>query len=108
MLMLPVLDEQTSAPDEGRPSGVPGGRSSPPRRLPEWLGRPIPAMGGSSFTRALVQELGLETFCESARCPKRTECWTRRTATFMVLGDVCTRPCGFCAVRRGRPEPAAP
>lgn len=59
------------------------------------------------FTRELVSELGLETICESGKCPNRSECWTRRTATFMVLGDVCTRPCGFCAVPRGRPEPPA-
>jgi lipoic acid synthetase len=56
------------------------------------------------FTQSLVAGLGLETVCESARCPNRSECWTRRTATFMVLGEVCTRPCGFCAVKRGRPE----
>jgi lipoyl synthase len=74
------------------------------RRLPEWLKRPIPAAGGMSFTRSLVSELGLETVCESAKCPNRSECWTRRTATFMILGDVCTRPCGFCAVDRGHPE----
>ena len=79
----------------------------PTRRLPEWLKRPIPAAGGMSFTRSLVAELGLETVCESARCPNRSECWTRRTATFMILGDVCTRPCGFCAVKRGRPEEVA-
>lgn len=79
----------------------------PVRRLPEWLKRPIPAAGGMSFTRSLVSELGLETVCESARCPNRSECWTRRTATFMVLGDVCTRPCGFCAVKRGQPEEVA-
>jgi len=60
-----------------------------------------------SFTRNLVDELGLETVCESARCPNRSECWTRRTATFMILGDVCTRPCGFCAVKRGHPEAVA-
>ena len=77
------------------------------RRLPEWLKRPIPAAGGMSFTRSLVAELGLETVCESARCPNRSECWTRRTATFMILGDVCTRPCGFCAVDRGHPEAVA-
>jgi lipoic acid synthetase len=77
------------------------------RRLPEWLKRPIPAAGGMSFTRSLVAELGLETVCESARCPNRSECWTRRTATFMILGDVCTRPCGFCAVGRGHPEAVA-
>jgi lipoic acid synthetase len=77
------------------------------RRLPEWLKRPIPAAGGTYYTKDLVAELGLETICESARCPNRSECWTRRTATFMVLGDVCTRPCGFCAVRRGHPEAVA-
>lgn len=77
------------------------------RRLPDWLKRPIPASGGMGMTRALVEELGLETVCESARCPNRSECWTRRTATFMVLGEVCTRPCGFCAVPRGKPEPPA-
>src|ERR1017187_9062406 len=77
------------------------------RRLPEWLKRPIPAAGGMSFTRSLVSELGLETVCESAKCPNRSECWTRRTATFMILGGVCTRPCGFCAVDRGHPDPVA-
>src|SRR5262249_47497558 len=81
--------------------------AAPRRRLPEWLKRPIPDAGGTYFTRDLVGELGLETICESARCPNRSECWTRRTATFMVLGDVCTRPCGFCAVPRGHPEPVA-
>jgi lipoic acid synthetase len=60
-----------------------------------------------SFTRSLISELGLETVCESARCPNRSECWTRKTATFMILGNVCTRPCGFCAVERGRPDPVA-
>lgn len=74
-------------------------------RLPEWLRRPIPESGGLGSTRKLVRELGLETICESGKCPNRSECWTRRTATFMILGDVCTRPCGFCAVPRGRPEP---
>jgi lipoic acid synthetase len=77
------------------------------RRLPDWLKRPIPSAGGMSFTRSLVAELGLETVCESAKCPNRSECWTRRTATFMILGGVCTRPCGFCAVNRGHPESVA-
>jgi lipoic acid synthetase len=81
---------------------------APPRRLPEWLKRPIPATGGMYATTALVESLGLETVCESAKCPNRSECWTRRTATFMILGEVCTRPCGFCAVPRGKPAaPAA-
>lgn len=80
---------------------------APKRRLPDWLKRPIPASGGTYFTKDLIGALGLETICESGRCPNRSECWTRRTATFMVLGDVCTRPCGFCAVPRGHPEPVA-
>ncbi len=85
----------------------PEGEPAPRRRLPEWLKRPIPATGGTYFTKSLIAELGLETVCESARCPNRSECWTRKTATFMVLGEVCTRPCGFCAVPRGKPEAVA-
>src|SRR5262245_32272506 len=106
MLKLPVLDDPQAAREEGR-SGSSVESPAPARRLPEWLRRPVPTSGGIGFTRTLVDELGLETVCESARCPNRSECWTRRTATFMILGDVCTRPCGFCAVRRGHPEPVA-
>ncbi len=79
----------------------------PRRRLPEWLRRPIPEAGGIVATRDLIGELKLETICESGKCPNRSECWTRKTATFMVLGETCTRPCGFCAVPRGKPEPVA-
>jgi len=75
------------------------------RRLPDWLKRPLPVSVGQGPLASLVQELGLETVCESARCPNRSECWSRQTATFMVLGEVCTRPCGFCAVPRGKPAP---
>jgi len=52
----------------------------------------------------LIAELGLETVCSSAKCPNRLECWSQRTATFMILGNVCTRPCGFCSVPRGKTE----
>ena len=79
----------------------------PHRRLPEWLKRPIPATGGMYATADLIGELKLETICESGKCPNRSECWTRKTATFMVLGETCTRPCGFCAVPRGKPEAVA-
>jgi lipoyl synthase len=101
---LTVLGNDVAAPRE--PIGLDVAPPEPvrTRRLPEWLKRPIPAAGGMSFTRSLVAELGLETVCESAKCPNRSECWTRRTATFMILGGVCTRPCGFCAVDRGHPE----
>ena len=53
--------------------------------------------------RGCLEELRLETVCENAKCPNRMECYSQKTATFMILGNVCTRPCGFCAVERGRP-----
>jgi lipoic acid synthetase len=68
------------------------------------LKRRLPRGNGNFFTQDLLRELRLETVCENARCPNRPECYARRTATFMILGNVCTRPCGFCAVPRGVPE----
>jgi lipoic acid synthetase len=73
------------------------------RRLPDWLKRGLPRGNENSFTDHLLQELRLETVCENARCPNRPECYSRRTATFMILGNVCNRPCGFCSVPRGEP-----
>src|SRR3954464_15179895 len=73
----------------------------PGRRLPTWLKRDLPRSNENSYTHSLLRELRLETVCENARCPNRPECYSRRTATFMVLGNVCTRPCGFCSVPRG-------
>jgi lipoic acid synthetase len=81
---------------------VPG---PPTRRLPDWLKRPLPAGNENFFTHHLLRELRLETVCENARCPNRPECYSRRTATFMILGNLCTRPCGFCSVPRGDPHP---
>src|SRR5690349_2058165 len=77
------------------------------RGLPDWLKRPLPRGNGNFFTEHLLRELGLETVCENAKCPNRPECYARRTATFMILGNVCTRPCGFCSVPRGTPEELA-
>jgi lipoyl synthase len=74
---------------------------STPRRLPDWLKRELPRGNENFFTHHLLKELKLETVCENARCPNRPECYARRTATFMILGNVCTRPCGFCSVPRG-------
>src|SRR5262245_38208424 len=73
------------------------------RRLPDWLKRDRPRGNENSYTHGLLRELRLETVCENARCPNRPECYSRRTATFMILGNVCTRPCGFCSVPRGVP-----
>lgn len=78
-----------------------------PRRLPAWLRREIPKTNANHFTANLLDELRLETVCDNAKCPNRMECYSQKTATFMILGNVCTRPCGFCAVARGKP-PALP
>jgi lipoic acid synthetase len=78
---------------------------SPPRpRLPSWLKKNLPTGGGLQFTSRLIDDLHLETVCESAKCPNRLECWSQKTATFMILGNVCTRPCGFCSVPKGKTE----
>ena len=79
-------------------------RPESPRRLPRWLKREVPKGNANHFTARLLEELRLETVCDNARCPNRMECYSQKTATFMILGNVCTRPCGFCAVSRGRPE----
>jgi len=74
------------------------------RRLPDWLKRPLPEGAALAATDRTIADLRLNTVCEEAKCPNRTECWTRKTATFMILGRVCTRPCGFCSVERGKPS----
>lgn len=76
---------------------------SAPRR-PEWLKARIP--GGEEYARLhnIMRSHRLHTVCEEARCPNMGECWNAGTATFMILGDTCTRSCGFCAVKTGRPE----
>ncbi len=73
-------------------------------RRPDWLKVRLPQGDGYSRIRALVEEHRLHTVCESARCPNLGECWSAGTATFMILGDICTRSCGFCAVHTGRPQ----
>ncbi len=77
----------------------------PARRHPGWI--KVRAPGGEDYaaTRRTVSGLGLHTVCEEARCPNLAECWGQKTATFMLLGDVCTRNCGYCAVAHGRPDP---
>jgi len=79
------------------------GVASHPVRRPVWLKVRLP--GGDNYhnLKRLMRGLALHTVCESARCPNIGECWLHRTATFMVLGNLCTRRCGFCAVPKGRP-----
>ncbi len=76
--------------------------SSQPER-PKWLRAPAPVGDNYRELKDLVTRLQLHTVCESAACPNVGECWNRRTATFMILGNVCTRRCGFCAVQKGPP-----
>ncbi|HAW30610.1 MAG TPA: lipoyl synthase, partial [Planctomycetaceae bacterium] len=75
----------------------------PRQRLPKWLKRPLPEPG-MAFTSNVIDDLKLVTVCESAKCPNRTECWSHKTATLMILGNVCTRPCGFCSIAKGKTE----
>ncbi|HOK45358.1 MAG TPA: lipoyl synthase, partial [Bryobacteraceae bacterium] len=72
---------------------------------PQWLRAPAPVGENYRGIKALVERLRLHTVCESAACPNVGECWNHRTATFMILGNVCTRRCGFCAVQKGGPLP---
>ena len=71
-------------------------------RRPPWLTVKIPAGEGYTRTKSLMRELDLVTVCEEARCPNIAECWGHGTATFMILGEVCTRACAFCAVKSGK------
>src|SRR5579864_1311471 len=76
-----------------------------PAPKPEWLKARAPAGENFHDLKRLARSLGLHTVCESAHCPNIGECWQAKTATFMMLGNLCTRRCGFCAVPKGRPEP---
>ncbi len=76
-----------------------------PARKPEWLKARAPMGARYHQLKSLARSLNLHTVCESAHCPNIGECWNQRTATFMMLGNRCTRHCGFCAVPKGRPDP---
>lgn len=89
---LPILGSQNLA------------ATNPVRRLPPWLRRQVPKGNVNNITSRLLDELNLETVCDNAKCPNRMECYSQKTATFMIMGNVCTRSCGFCAVSRGRPQ----
>ena len=84
------------------------GQTGAKMRKPHWL--KVRAPGGKNYAevRRLMSELSLHTVCEEAHCPNIGECWEHRAATFMVLGDVCTRNCAYCAVAHGTPAPYDP
>ncbi|MEQ1820972.1 MAG: lipoyl synthase [Fimbriimonadaceae bacterium] len=74
------------------------------QRLPEWLTIRLPRPDTIKEVESMMRTKNLHTVCESARCPNLPECWSKKTATFMILGDTCTRSCGFCAIKTGRGE----
>lgn len=80
----------------------------PAERLPDWLKVSLDGARPRNEVRRLLRSLKLHTVCEGARCPNLCECWQRKAATFLVLGDTCTRNCRFCAVNHGRPQPVDP
>jgi lipoic acid synthetase len=82
---------------------IPLASASPRIPKPEWLKVRAPGSPSYSRLKALMRELNLHTVCEEARCPNIGECWNHGTATFMILGDLCTRACAYCAVSHGRP-----
>ncbi len=79
-----------------------------PSPLPRWLKRNVPKGNANHFTAKLIDRLGLQTVCDHAKCPNRMECYAEKTATFLILGDTCTRGCRFCSVRKGMPGPLDP
>ncbi len=78
------------------------------QRKPDWIRVKAPTSKGYGETRALMRGLGLNTVCEEAACPNIGECWTKKHATVMILGDVCTRACAFCNVKTGMPRAVDP
>jgi len=97
MSELIQIDSVTSA---GLPGDVPAPVGN--RRIPEWLTIKLPKRRDIDDVTNLMRSAKLHTVCEEARCPNLGECWSKKTATFMILGDICTRSCRFCAVKTGR------
>lgn len=83
------------------------GKNLTPRsqKKPDWLRKTFPKAGEYAYLKEYLSKYNLHTICESGLCPNIGECWGNRTATFMILGNICTRSCGFCAVATGKPLP---
>ncbi len=104
MFTPPGADGQSAHHDSTAPDTIAmGGSVTPLRRHPEWIKSRLPSGENYHDLKAMLRGLNLNTVCEEAHCPNIGECWDQRTATIMILGDTCTRACGFCAVKTGRP-----
>jgi lipoic acid synthetase len=103
-------DRRTEAGEKRKPLRSYGRLSAepPPLRRPDWLKARIPAGRAYLETKAILRTLDLHTVCESANCPNIGDCFSRHTATFLILGNVCTRSCPFCDIRSGKPLPVDP
>jgi lipoic acid synthetase len=103
--MTPTDDSERTPSDV---SGYAHGSLGSTKRLPHWLRRPLATPGQATAVEGLLTELQLKTVCQSAKCPNRGECFASGTATFMIMGDACTRGCRFCAVDAATPGPLDP
>jgi len=79
--------------------------SNPIKKKPEWIRSKITNSHNFFLTKSIINKNNLNTVCQEANCPNITECWSKRHATFMIMGDTCTRACGFCDVKTGKPKP---
>lgn len=103
--MAPVVSEVDSVNSDGGQGRGAYRHGARDARLPKWLRRPVALPGRGQEVAGLLGELGLNTVCQSAKCPNRGECFSEGTATFLIMGNACTRGCRFCAVETRRPEP---
>ncbi len=102
--MANLIDLKNNAPRPRHPEKQ-GRPDTPLMRKPDWIRVKAPTSQGYADTRAIVKSKGLVTVCEEAGCPNIGECWDKKHATMMILGDVCTRACSFCNVATGKPNP---
>jgi lipoyl synthase len=104
MSFIPLNQLQSFSSDSSTAISLQPSAISPSRRLPPWF--KVKAETGPDYLdiKQTIDRLKLHTICEEARCPNRWECWNARTATFLILGDICTRRCHYCSVETGRPE----
>ncbi len=100
---IPLTPTNPATPTEHAAPAAPNVRIRAKR--PEWMRARAPAGENYQDVHRLMRELKLHTVCEEARCPNVGDCWNHRTATFLLLGDVCTRGCRYCAIAKGRPAP---
>lgn len=97
--------KQTPPTHNGDNASLEAAAASPTLRIPPWLRTPLPKGGAFCHTRSLVETLHLSTVCQGAKCPNIHECFSAKTATFLILGDTCTRNCAFCNISPGSPGP---